>query len=218
MMSVAHQAELVDGLPNLCGAEAQVEEVTRARQPVFSPETSLHLDRLQAVFAVALHMHQPLIPAGGGDLRHADVISNLDHLRRSGDDYNANIFADCYGRMGDIVPELVREGRQPRVMLDYSGELLYGLRKMGRGDVLDRLRGITCDPQLRKYVEWLGTMWGHAVASSTPLPDLKLQMRAWQQQFAAVYGGKRWAECAASPRRRCTYPTTPMPPLSTSRR
>src|SRR5260370_21545224 len=31
-------------------------------------------------------------------------------------------------------------------------------------------------------------MWGHAVASSTPLPDLKLQMRAWQQQFAAVYG------------------------------
>src|SRR5262249_27763617 len=91
-------------------------------------------------------------------------------------------------RMGDIVPELVREGRQPRVMLDYSGELLYGLRKMGRGDVLDRLRGITCDPQLRKYVEWLGTMWGHAVSSSTPFPDLYLQMRAWQQQFAAVYG------------------------------
>ena len=177
-MSFAPLAELVDGLPNLCGAEAQVEEVTRPRQPVFLPETTLPLDRLQAVFAVALHMHQPLIPAGGGDLRHADVISNLDHMFRSGDSYNANIFADCYGRMGDIVPELVREGRQPRVMLDYSGELLYGLRKMGRGDVLDRLRGITCDPHLRKYVEWLGTMWGHAVASSTPLPDLKLHMRA----------------------------------------
>ena len=73
-------------------------------------------------------------------------------------------------------------------MLDYSGELLYGLRKMGRGDVLDRLRGITCDGHLRKYVEWLGTMWGHAVASSTPLPDLKLHMRAWQQNFAAVFG------------------------------
>src|SRR5262249_20604430 len=188
MMRIAPVEEVVDGLPNLCGAEGQVEEVTRARQPVFLPQTNLHLDRLQAVFAVALHMHQPLIPAGGGDLRHADVISNLDHMMRSGDDYNANIFADCYGRMGDIIPELVREGRQPRVMLDYSGELLYGLRKMGRGDVLDRLRGITCDPHMRKHVEWLGTMWGHAVASSTPLPDLKLQMRAWQQQFAAVYG------------------------------
>jgi hypothetical protein len=76
-MSIAPLVELVDGLPNLCGAEAQVEEVTRTRQPVFLPETNLHLDRLQAVFAVALHMHQPLIPAGGGDLRHADVISNL---------------------------------------------------------------------------------------------------------------------------------------------
>jgi hypothetical protein len=31
-------------------------------------------------------------------------------------------------------------------------------------------------------------MWGHAVASSTPLPDLKLHMRAWQHNFAAVYG------------------------------
>jgi hypothetical protein len=34
----------------------------------------------------------------------------------------------------------------------------------------------------------MGTMWGHAVASSTPVPDLKLHMRAWQHNFAAVYG------------------------------
>jgi hypothetical protein len=70
-MSFAPPAELVDGLPNLCGAEARAEEVTRARQPVFLPQTNLRLDPRQAVFAVALHMHQPLIPAGGGDLRHA---------------------------------------------------------------------------------------------------------------------------------------------------
>ncbi len=41
---------------------------------------------------------------------------------------------------------------------------------------------------MRRHVEWLGTMWGHAVASSTPLPDLKLHMRAWQQHFASIYG------------------------------
>jgi hypothetical protein len=187
-MSSAPLPETIDGLPNLCGAEAQVEEVTRSNRPVFLPETNLRLDRLQATFAVALHMHQPLIPAGGPDVRHADVISNLDQMMRTGDGYNAGIFADCYGRMGDIIPELVGEGRNPRVMLDYSGELLYGLRKMGHGHVLDRLHRLACDPHLRKYVEWLGTMWGHAVASSTPLPDLKLHMRAWQQQFAAVYG------------------------------
>ena len=183
--------EIVDGLPNLCGHEAQVEEITRSRPPVFLSETNLRLERLRAVFAIALHMQQPLIPAGGGDIRHSESISNLDAMMRNpgtGDNHNAPVFAECYARMGDIIPELVREGRNPRVMLDYSGELLYGLRKMGRGDVLDRLRGITCDWHLRKYVEWLGTMWGHAVASSTPLPDLKLHMRAWQQDFAAIYG------------------------------
>jgi hypothetical protein len=187
-MSFAPIPEIIDGLPNISGAEGQVEEVMRSRQPVFLPDTSLRLDRLRATFAVALHMHQPLIPAPGGDLRRADIISNLDRMIRTGEDYNANIFADCYGRMGTILGELVHEGKHPRVMFDFSGELFYGLRKMGRGDVLERLRGITCDRNLRRHVEWLGTMWGHAVASSTPLPDLKLHMRAWQQSFAALYG------------------------------
>jgi hypothetical protein len=183
--------EIVDGLPNLCGAFDQVKEVTRGkRPPVFLPETPYRLDRLQSCCAIALHMQQPLIPAEG-NIGTSALISNLDYMMRNpgtGDNHNAGVFADCYGRMGDIIPELVREGKQPRVMLDYSGELLYGLRRMNRGDVLDRLRGITNDPHLRRCCEWLGTMWGHAVASSTPLPDLSLHMRAWQQQFAAVYG------------------------------
>lgn len=183
--------EIVDGLPNLSGHEDRVEAVTARQDPVYLRETNLKLDRLQAVCCIALHMQQPLIPAGSGDLRSADTISNLDVMLNHGPDgdrYNAGIFADCYGRMGDIIPELVAQGKSPRVMLDYSGELFYGLRKMGRGDVLDRLRRVTTDPHLRRHVEWLGTMWGHAVASSTPLPDLKLQMRAWQHNFAAVYG------------------------------
>jgi hypothetical protein len=184
-------AEMVGGLPNICGADDQVREVTHSRRPVFLPETNLQLSRLRAAFSIALHMQQPLIPAGGHDIHNADTISNLDFMVRNqgnGDNHNAPVFAECYARMGDIIPEQVHQGKNPRVMLDFSGELLYGLRKMGRGDVLDRLRGITCDHHLRKYVEWLGTMWGHAVASSTPLPDLKLHMRAWQQNFAAIYG------------------------------
>lgn len=182
--------EIVDGLPNLSGHDAQVEAVTARQSPVYLQETNLRLDRLQAVACIALHMQQPLIPAGGGDIKSADTISNLAVMMNNGDGdrYNAEIFADCYGRMGDIIPELVSQGKNPRVMFDYSGELFYGLRKMGRGDVLERLRRITTDSHLRRYVEWLGTMWGHAVASSTPLPDLKLHMRAWQHNFAAVYG------------------------------
>src|SRR5205823_12621283 len=119
------------------------------------------------------------------------TISNRDHSVRkpgTGDNRKAAVCAECAARVGDIIRDLVHAGRNPRVMVDYSGELLYGLRKMGRGHVLERLRPITCDPHLRKYVEWLGTMWGHAVASSTPLPDLKLHMRAWQHNFAAIYG------------------------------
>src|SRR5438874_3470328 len=153
--------EIVNDLPNLCGRDAQIEEVTRDRSPVYLPETNLRLDKLQAVFAIALHMQQPLIPVGGSDLRTAELISNLDYMMRNpgtGDNHNATVFADCYGRMGDIIPEMIREGKNPRVMLDYSGELLFGLRQMGRGDVLDRLRPITCDPHLRKYAEWLGNM------------------------------------------------------------
>jgi hypothetical protein len=183
--------ETINGLPNICGSEAQVEAVTSRRDPVYLHETNLRLDRLQSVCAIALHMQQPLIPAGGNDLRTADTISNLDAMFRNpgvGDNHNAGVFADCYGRMGDIIPELVNQGKSPRVMLDYSGELLFGLRKMGRGDVLDRLRSITTDHRYRRYAEWLGTMWGHAVASSTPPPDLKLHMRAWQHNFAAIYG------------------------------
>src|SRR5688572_404787 len=129
--------EIINGLPNICGDERAVDEVTRSTAPIYLNETNLRLDRLRSVFAIALHMQQPLIPAGGGDVKTADMISNLDFMFRNqgtGDNHNAGVFADCYGRMGDIIPELVREGKNPRVMLDFSGELLFGLRKMGRGD------------------------------------------------------------------------------------
>lgn len=190
-MSQSTMPEIVQGLPNICGHDKEVEAITARKDHVYLHETNLRLDRLQAVCAIALHMQQPLIPAGGDNLATADLISNLDSMMRNqgiGDNHNAPVFAECYARMAEILPELLHQGKNARVMLDYSGELLYGLRKMGRGDVIDRLRGITCDPYLRRHCEWLGTMWGHAVASSTPLPDLKLHMRAWQHNFAAIFG------------------------------
>ena len=212
--------EMIDGLPNFCGAEAQVEQVTRARHPVYLHETDLRLDRLRAAFAVALHMHQPLIPAGGPDLRTAEVISNLDYMVRNpgvGDSHNAPVFAECYARTGDLIAELVGAGRSPRIMLDYSGELLYGLPKMGRGDVLDRLRRITCDPHLRRYVEWLGTMWGHAVAPSTPPQTSCCTFAPGSSSSRPSSAGRPWAGSAGSRPRRCTCPTTPTSRSNTSR-
>ena len=101
-----------------------------------------------------------------------------------GDNHNAPVFRWCYKRMGEFIPQLVDEGAQPRVMLEYSGTLLYGLREMGADDVLDALRAITVDPRYRDAVEWLGCPWGHAVAPSTPVQDYRLHVRAWQQHFA----------------------------------
>ena len=46
----------------------------------------------------------------------------------------------------------------------------------------------TTEPALAPSIEWLGTMWSHAVVSSTPVPDLKLHMLAWRHHFAALFG------------------------------
>jgi hypothetical protein len=105
-----------------------------------------------------------------------------------GDNHNAEPFAQCYRRLAEIIPQLIQEGCNPRIMLDYSGNLLWGVEQMGRQDILDALKFLACDPSMQPHVEWLGSFWSHAVAPSTPIPDLKLQILAWQHQFAALFG------------------------------
>ena len=185
--------ELVDGQPNLAGNEALVQQrlAESAKRELYRPTSDVDLGRTRAACAVALHMHQPLIPAGGGDLHSAALISNLQYMMEHqdiGDNHNAPAFHYCYRRMGEIVPDLVRQGLSPRVMLEYSGTLLYGMRRMGLDDVFDRLRDITSNPEYRHYVEWLGAPWGHAVAPSTPVQDYRRHVEAWQQHFAGIFG------------------------------
>ena len=185
--------EYVDGLPNICGAESLVEEALCAGRdrPVFLPESRVDFGRIRSACAVALHMHQPLIPAGGGDLHNAAIISNLKYMMDNqgiGDNHNAPVFHWCYKRIGEFVPQLIQEGKEPRVMLEYSGTLLHGLRAMGLNDVFDALKNVTCNPAYRRGVEWLGCPWGHAVAPSTPAQDFRLHVKAWQHHFAAIFG------------------------------
>jgi hypothetical protein len=178
-------------LPPLCGDEARVAEATSSTAPVFLPDSGIPFSSLRSAFAVALHMHQPLIPAGTDHLPTAPVISNLQFMMEHPempDAHNAPVFKWCYVRMAEFIPQLLRENCQPRIMLDYSGCLLYGLRHMGAGDVIDRLRPLAQDPTLRRCVEWLGTTWGHAVAPSTPVQDFRLHVRAWQHHFASIFG------------------------------
>jgi hypothetical protein len=193
MPEAASLPETVDGLPNLSGAEDLIERtVAEAHdRPVFLADSRIAFDRIRGACAVALHMHQPLIPAGGDDLRTAALIGNLQFMAEHpevGDNHNAPVFRHCYARIGAFIPALVAEGLQPCVMLEYSGTLLHGLRLMRADDVVDGLRRITCVPEYRRCVEWLGAPWGHAVAPSTPVQDFRLHVRAWQHHFAALFG------------------------------
>lgn len=189
--------EFINGLPNISGWDREREEAThRGRdRTVFLHESGIDFGRARGACAVALHMHQPLIPAGGpgrgSDAPHEPLIGNLQYMTQSPyeeDRHNAGVYRWCYRRPGELIPQLVQEGKQPRLTLDYTGTLLLGLQQMGAGDVIDALRHVTCHPDYRRCVEWLGTTWGHAVAPSTPPQDFRLHVRAWQNHFASLFG------------------------------
>jgi hypothetical protein len=185
-------AEYVDGQLNLTGAEQQVSgALAAAPERQYLPHGGEPFGTTKSAFAIALHQHQPLTPSGGDDLRTAGLISNLQYMfehQDIGDNHNAESFAWCYKRIAEYCHNLLSDGKQPRVMLEYSGTLLHGLRHMGRHDVLDALKSITCDPGRWHTVEWLGMPWGHAVAPSTPVQDYRIHVRAFQQHFAAIFG------------------------------
>lgn len=189
--------EFIDGLPNISGWDREREEAThRGRdRTVFLHESGIDFGRARGACAVALHMHQPLIPAGGpgrgSDAAHEPLIGNLQYMTQSPyeeDRHNAGVYRWCYRRPGELIPQLVHEGKQPRLTLDYTGTLFLGLQQMGAGDVIDALRKVTCHPDYRRCVEWLGTTWGHTVAPSTPPQDFRLHVRAWQNHFASLFG------------------------------
>jgi hypothetical protein len=111
----------------------------------------------------------------------------LEH-QNIGDNHNAPVFLRCYSRMSDMIRTLVDQGKNPRVMLDYSGNLLWGLKQMDEGKVLENLKLITTNRKYHRHVEWVGTMWSHAVVSSTPVYDIKLHIMAWRNHFASIFG------------------------------
>jgi hypothetical protein len=200
-MTLERIPEIVDGLPNIGGWEDEVRAVTPNKEPVFLPRIAIDLERLHATFAIALHMHQPLI-LDGGDLMTARMIGNLQYMMENQQvhgNHDAPAFAECYGRMADCVRELVDRGRHPRVMLDYSGCLLFGLRQMGRGDILDKLT--TSDTGL--------TSNGSARCGGTPscrrrrFPTSSSTFARGSSTSLRSSGGLRSRAFAGSRRRRC---------------
>ncbi len=178
-------------MPNISWTKDEVEKLKPSKDPVYASISNINFDNVTASCGIALHMHQPTIPAGGGDLQSAALISNLQDMFNNqgiGDNHNASVFMWCYRRMADFIPELLGQGKSPRVMLDYSGNLLWGLEQMEGGAAIEHLKTITTNPNHQNNAEWLGTMWSHAVATSTPVPDLKLHIMAWRKHFSSIFG------------------------------
>jgi hypothetical protein len=179
--------DTIDGVPNVSGAEELVAQALRGSER--RPLTGGHdggdpFGGIRSACAIALHMHRPLIPAGGEDLRTAPLIGNLQYMFEHPDieeNYNAAVFRWCHRRMGELIPELADAGLRPKVMLEYSGTLLHGLRRMGADDAL---RAITVHGRYLGAMEWLRCPCGHPVGPSSPVQDYALRLRAWQQHFA----------------------------------
>jgi hypothetical protein len=74
--------ETIEGVPNVSGREADVAQTLAAgaTKTLFRDRGGIDFGQVRAASAIALHMHQPLIPAGGGDLRTAALIGNLQHM------------------------------------------------------------------------------------------------------------------------------------------
>ena len=174
-------------LPPICGHEFAIKALVNKKRSNSQINTKSNFKHIKSGFACALHMHQPTIPAG----KNGELISHLQYMfdnPTEGDNHNAEPFAKCYKRLAEIIPNLISEGYDPKIMLDYSGNLLWGFQQMGREDILSSLKLLTCDKDIHPHVEWLGTFWSHAVASSTPPSDFKLQITAWQHHFSELFG------------------------------
>ena len=189
-METAGGAVRCSDLPPIAGRETELLSLMQQAETgdrTLRDRAIPNPEGIQSAFACALHLHQPTIPAGA----NGALISHLQWMVEhpgEGDNHNAEPFAQCYRRMADLLPQLLSEGCDPRIMLDVSGNLLWGADQMGRQDIVEAWRYLACDPAMQTHVEWLGTFWSHAVAPSTPIPDLKLQILAWQHHFAALFG------------------------------
>jgi hypothetical protein len=181
--------DVIYDLPCISGDEESAGLVALEPQDISPTVHDDPFKGIRSAFACILHMHQPIIPAGGNDLQTAQMVGNLQFMMEhqySGDNHNAPVFLRCYERMGDYIPDLIAAGHDPRIMLEYSGCLLFGLRQMGAHQVLDKLKNLT--ERYHRNVEWLGAPWGHAVAPSTPAQDYRLHVIAFKKHFASLFG------------------------------
>ena len=87
----------------ISGQERRLQALMQGDDPIWLSATDRQLHALRSCFSCALHMHQPIIPAGtdGALISHLQFM--LEHPDQ-GDNHNAEPFAHCYRRMAELIP------------------------------------------------------------------------------------------------------------------
>ena len=73
----------VDEIPAISGAEKEIEKIINENRdkPVYLNKSGIDFSSINSACTIALHMHQPMIPAGDGKpITEAKIISNLEHM------------------------------------------------------------------------------------------------------------------------------------------
>ena len=185
--------ETIDGLPNLCGAEALIEEAKHARpRAALLAESRIDFGRLRSACAIALHMHQPLIPAGGDDLRTAAIISNLKHMMENpsiGDNHNAARLPLVLQAHGRVHPAA---GRRGQAAAGDAGILRHAAARPATDGAATTsstaLKRHLRTSRYRRAVEWLGAPGGTPWRRPRRCRISACTCSAWQHHFAAIFG------------------------------
>jgi len=152
---------------------------------------------MQAIYVPWLHMHQPLV------WYRNRLISNLEMMLLSNDtqaSWNGKLIARAYKNPAKYVNDLCKDGLKPKMMLDFSGILLEGLKDLTRtfkktkingekiGDIIKLYNEV-----LQKYpsnIEFTGTAYSHCYFPVTPEEDWRWQIEEWINVFKKLFGNK----------------------------
>lgn len=153
----------------------------------------------EAVYVPWLHMHQPLVWLDG------ELVGNLEKMLGSADskdEWDAWLMARAYKNPAKFVKLLTKRGKNPRVMLDFSGILLESLDSLGKRGILDekdvygeKIGDIT--GLYRKVlnthpdaIEMAGTSYSHCYFPATPKRDWIYHVEEWRRTFRRLFGEK----------------------------
>jgi len=152
---------------------------------------------MQTVFLPWLHMHQPLIWQGNR------LVGNLQKMILSSDSresWDGKLIARAYRNPADYLMKLKEEGYEPRIALDFSGILLESLEELSESGFFDKVvvEGKKVGNIVQAYkrllskypqcIEFAGTAYAHAYFPAIPKEDYRLQVEAWKDAFASIFG------------------------------